>query len=158
MSRPVLPGWLALPVLGVGLAGFFGAMLWLAGPPAQDVPVLQRALWFGLSSTLIVLGAVCWEQLGHLRFPRLLTRIGDSSFSLYLSHVFVISALGRLWQYTGLNASPWQHAAFVSVAVGACVTVGWLSWRVLELPLQRVFRKRRRDPDAPVLRFTTEAS
>jgi exopolysaccharide production protein ExoZ len=137
-----LPAWLALPVMALGLAIFLGAMVWFAGPPAQDVPVLQRALWFGLTSSLLVLGAVRWEQQARPRFPRVLTLIGDSSFSLYLGHVFVISAAGRLWQYSGWTSAPWQHGVFVLVAVVASVIVGWVSWRLLELPLQRMARRR----------------
>ena len=137
-----LPAQLAVPFVVLGLSGFLGAMLWLGDAPAEQLPTLQRALWFGLCSTMLVLGAVRWEQQGAVRFPRLLTRIGDSSFSLYLGHVFVISALGRLWRHVGWNNEPWQHAAFVLIAVVASVVVGWVSWRMLELPLQRLFRRR----------------
>ncbi len=135
-----LPAALALPAMLLGALAFAGSLLWLAGTPPQELPVLHRAAYFGLPGALLVLGAVRWEQARQPGLPRLLLRIGDSSYSLYLSHVFVISALGRLWQRSGFTAAHWQHAVFLAVAVAACAVVGWLSWRLLEQPLQRLAR------------------
>lgn len=145
-----LPPSLALPLLVVG-AGVFASVMWhLAGIYPARPPVLSRVLYFGIPSALLLLGAVRWEHACRPKLPRSLLLIGDSSYSLYLSHVFVISALGWVWQKSGSNVSTWQHMLFLILAVTACVLVGWLSWRMLEQPLV-AFRR-------PMIRYLTARS
>ncbi len=133
-----LPAALALPVACIGALSLLGAMLLFAQQQGTAPSALLRLLGFGLPSALLTLGLVRWERVRAPRLPRLLLRIGDSSYSLYLSHVFVISAAGRLWRASGWNHGPGQSAAFLLLTVLACIGVGWLSWRLLEEPLQRL--------------------
>lgn len=130
-----LPPRAAVGCLSVGAAGFVSGLgvLDLLGVPAQQ-PLL-RTLVFGTCSVLIVAGAAALEARGNLPTPRWLNRIGDSSYSLYLSHVFVISAAGRAWQMSSLNTTGGHHLAFLLATICACVAVGLVSWRVLERPL-----------------------
>lgn len=139
-----LPGGLGLPLVLAGVLGFIGSLYWLHGKPPAELPVLLRVLHFGLPAALLVLGAVIHENTAAARFPRLLAGIGDSSYSLYLSHVFVISLAGRLWMASGWNQTPLQYALFASATLAACVGAGWLSWRLLEQPLQALVRRPRR--------------
>ncbi len=140
-----LPAPMALPVAVAGALGLAGAMLLLSeagGPPPS---MAMRLCAFGLPAALLTLGLVRWERAGSPRVPLPLLRIGDSSYSLYLSHVFVISAAGRLWQASGWNHGPCQSWAFIALTVLACIGAGWASWRWLEQPLQRL-RPGRRAP------------
>lgn len=155
-----VPRQYGIACLVLGTAAFTLAMpaLELAGATANG-PLL-RTLVFGSSGALVVLGAVTAEAAACIRVPRCLSAIGDSSYSLYLSHVFVISAAGRAWAWSGLNQAWWQHAGFLALAVVACIAAGLVSHRLLEQPLLRLgghlFRRRRHrvaEPDtaAPVL-------
>lgn len=139
-----LPSAFALPLLLVGIALLAGAMLHLGGDYPAHPPVLLRVLYFGFPAALLVLGAVRWEQQRAPHLPAVLLMIGNSSYSLYLSHVFVISVLGRVWQSSGLNIASWQHAMFIALAIIACVIAGWLSWKLLEQPLQQWTGTRKR--------------
>ncbi|MFN3313621.1 MAG: acyltransferase family protein [Hyphomonas sp.] len=82
--------------------------------------------------------------------------LGDWSFSLYLSHVFVLHALQRIFQR--LDDLPGGAGALFNVAatgrlgnvtfIVACIAgstiLAWLSYRFLELPMTRQFGKARR--------------
>lgn len=144
-----LPARLALPVAGLGVVGFMGTVLALAHFDAPAPSAALRALGFGLPAALLTLGLVRWEHTTPPSLPRPLLLIGDSSYSLYLSHVFVISAMGRLWQKTGLNTAAWQSCLFVLLTVLACLMAGLVSWRMLERPLQQLpFLRRKKLPEA----------
>ncbi len=144
-----LPAALALPVAGLGAAGFLSTLLILAGLDAAAPSAALRALGFGLPAALLTLGLVRWERASAPVLPPALLRIGDSSYSLYLSHVFVISAAGRLWQKSGWNSTTWQSGLFVLLTLLACVGAGLVSWRLLEQPLQKLSSLRRRRAKAP---------
>ncbi|MGR8932302.1 MAG: acyltransferase family protein, partial [Gammaproteobacteria bacterium] len=55
-----------------------------------------RVACWGLPGGLIVFGAVSLDRLG-MRVPKFLASLGDSSYSLYLAHPFIVSALGKAW-------------------------------------------------------------
>lgn len=109
-------------------------VLHMAG--AEQGPVL-RTMVFGTSSVLVLAGAVLLEDAGRFTVPASLKAIGDSSYSLYLSHVFVVSAVGRLWHMSGLTTAWWHHATFLACAVGLSILVGLASFHLLERPLLR---------------------
>lgn len=130
-----LPPFLGRPCMWLGTAAFVIGMFTFDAAGVQEHGAVLRTLVFGSSSILVVSGAVVMERGSLLRTPRWMVAIGDSSYSLYLSHVFVISATGRLWQLTALNERWYQHACFVALATIACIAVGWISYRWLERPL-----------------------
>lgn len=135
-----VPEALARLSLPLGMIGFVGAMAILdrlAGSTLAlpyPYPIL-RTLLFGPASVLLVLGMVAWERRHPRALPRVLVLVGDSSYSLYLSHVFTLSAIGRLWQMSGPTDSPWHHALFAGTAVAASIAVGLASYFTLERPL-----------------------
>lgn len=135
-----VPDALARLALPLGAAGFVGALVILdrlAGPTLAlpyPYPIL-RTILFGSASALVVLGMVAWERRYPDAMPRFLVLVGDSSYSLYLSHVFTLSAIGRLWHNSGLISSPWHHVSFAATAVAASIAAGLASYFLLERPL-----------------------
>jgi peptidoglycan/LPS O-acetylase OafA/YrhL len=98
-----------------------------------------RAIDYGIAAVLIVAGAVLLEpRVGKRRLP-FLEMLGDSSYSLYLSHVFVLGAfafvLARLPRL-GTLAS----LLLVPVMAAAAVAVAYVCWRWLERPMTRALR------------------
>jgi exopolysaccharide production protein ExoZ len=89
---------------------------------AEPDPTLSRPLTWGLPAALIVLGAAQLE--GALRkLPRVLLLLGDSSYSLYLVHTFVVPVVGLVLMRSGW-ANPWMvlvTAAAVSAGVSVAV-------------------------------------
>ena len=130
-----LPSWTGVPLLIAGTVIFILGMLALDQIGLKHHKDFYRVPVFGTASVLMVLGAVVWEAFRQVRFPLWLLAIGNSSFSLYLSHVFVISAVGRVWAKTGWTDSMLGHTVFIIIAVIASVFIGLLSYRYLEKPL-----------------------
>jgi len=101
-------------------------------------PIRWRAVIFGLPSFALVLGAVSTERRYGWTAPGVLRRMGDASYSLYLSHVLVMSAVGRLWMR--LASSHWNSAWGSIACVVAAVTVGLLGYRFVERPLNSMLK------------------
>jgi peptidoglycan/LPS O-acetylase OafA/YrhL len=133
-----IPAQMAVPLMASGavLAIVAAALLPTDGPASMSV--WTRVALFGTAAVLLVGGAVTREAVDRLHVPALLLRMGDYSYSLYLTHVFVISAMGRIWA-TLAPAPGWVgHVAFVVITTAACCVVGRLVHVWLERPLLRL--------------------
>lgn len=116
--------WPLLPLGVVGLAA------------VEFVGEMTRGLSQGLPALAIVVGALALERAGKLPKLGLLRQIGDSSYSLYLSHSFVSYALVVLWRRLPLQG--WsQYLTFVPVLLTASVLVALLVHRLIEKPMTR---------------------
>jgi exopolysaccharide production protein ExoZ len=104
--------------LGGALMVIFGFSLWLGIQHAQlDYPFIRG----GLPATLIVIG-FCMMPALHPTWLKWLAQLGDSSYSIYLSHVFVLALLRNLLQRSGISidsvTSGWLYM-LLSVALSA---------------------------------------
>lgn len=126
--RPPVIWCVVVTVVGVGL-------LLIAAPAADDD--WARVLQYGLPAFLIVGGAVGLESAQRLRIPAWISLLGAASYSLYLTHTFAISLLGKVWP-AALPA--W---AFILVAVVLAVLIGIVTYVVLESPLLALMRGKR---------------
>lgn len=132
-----LPAHLASLMFWLGVLGFLLGVALLDKFGIYDHPPLLRTAVFGSCSAWMVLGLVRGEVVHPHRTHRTLENIGDASYSIYLSHLFVLKLLGHLWMRTGMNQSVCSHLVFTAVALAASVAVGMLSYRWLELPSRR---------------------
>lgn len=98
-------------------------------------------------SALVVAGLVAYEQNHGLpRLPWLLA-LGDASYSLYLSHVFAFGVSREAWTRLGLaHGGRGAACLFVLWSLGCVVAGAALTYRVLEQPLARLFRRAVRAP------------
>ncbi len=87
----------------------------------------------------------CWsavwsvpEVSSSLRVGAVSLWLGDASYSIYLTHTFVISALGKIWPP---SLAAW---AFIAVATVCAALVGGLVYRFVERPLLTIMRGPRR--------------
>lgn len=127
-------------ILALGVAGFILAVQALqAGYVALDGADRWRLLWFGAPALLVIYGAARAEIEGKLRFPAFMRKIGDASYSIYLSHILVLSAIGRLWPQA-LLPYPLDHVAILAIMLLATLGVGWLSYRWVEVPILQTVR------------------
>jgi peptidoglycan/LPS O-acetylase OafA/YrhL len=101
-----------------------------------------RVLFFGAPCSLMVYGAVASEFKGRLYFPPWLNAIGDASYSIYLSHVLVLSVLGRVWYQFGQEGLYDNYLVFAFMIL-LVIVYGYLSFRYIEKPIIRSFRKYR---------------
>ena len=100
-----------------------------------------RIVLFGLPVALILYALVTHERSASSRPPAFLVAIGDWSYSIYLFHFMVLSAVARvvLWVFPdrGLLAS---IILFV-VGFAACNIAGAVVYVLFERPTLQMFRK-----------------
>ena len=101
----------------------------------------RMVLLFGLPYFLVTLGAVCWEQSRKIRPPHLLLRLGDATYSVYLTHFVVLSALlpFGIRRLTG-RGSVWLVALLLGGSVVSAL-LGYLVYRWLEKPMLTFLRR-----------------
>lgn len=133
--------WLPLALAGVILTLGF-SLVYIFGILKE--PTLLRA---GVMSALygfLLLAFTALEREKKFRAPVFLYSIGDSSYTIYLSHVLILSAAGRLWLMTDRDL----HGLFDNLLVNlmmlaASLTYGWAGYRWIEQPIMRAARRLR---------------
>ncbi|MEM6555583.1 MAG: acyltransferase [Pseudomonadota bacterium] len=104
-----------------------------------------RTFAYGPAFALLVYAAVAFEQndqLGEI-IPQWLVRVGDWSYSLYLCHLLVISAVARLFYPRFASTSIVDNLIFLGLAAGAAILVSALSFYLFERPVLSVSRRAR---------------
>lgn len=125
---------------------------------AQNRPI--SFLLIGISFMLILAGGVLLERASGFRLPKVFSKLGDASYSIYLVHSAAISVLSQIFHKLHImQGSP--GILFVVLALFA--TAGGLATHyVIEKPLMHAFRqnpfRRRSGADVPTrLAFPTTA-
>ncbi len=139
LERAWRRGWKLRP--GMAWLVLCVAMSLLVLLPRQDGSLLRPLLW-GLPAVAMLAAALSLEDSVGQRVPRWVLLIGDASYSIYLTHGFVLPVVARL-----LEALPWAGARQVfpvlAVSLALCLGVGWIFYRWVELPLIHFFHRRR---------------
>lgn len=138
--RPTWSGWGAMSVC-------VGAFALLCAPnPAH------RFLSWGAPAAAIVFGAVLIERAGDMPRIPLLERLGDASYSIYLTHAFVLFAVdvafGELHAKAGAATLP-----FIVASSALAIGCGMVAHRWLEVPLTawvKAMVRRAETPREPV--------
>jgi peptidoglycan/LPS O-acetylase OafA/YrhL len=98
-------------------------------------------LGYGLSSMLVVWGAVLWEQGGRRAIPSLLLLPGDASYSIYLTHYALLDLLVR--GSLALNIPGMIGPTLViGMAIAVSLGIGVLFYLYIERPLLAQLRRR----------------
>lgn len=97
-----------------------------------------REFTVGLPFALIVYGLAEGERQAAAP-ASLLVRIGDASYSIYLSHVLLLSALGRCFAVFPAHSIAIE-LAFVVFCIVAANAFGVVSFHVIERPSLRYLR------------------
>ncbi|NIE98547.1 acyltransferase [Pantoea sp. Acro-805] len=104
-----------------------------------DLP-FGKVVTSGLPMFLIFLGALSlepWFATSHGWLVRAFEQIGNSSYSLYLVHPFILSPVALILKKLGL-LSP---ALFTVVLLSGAVISGLLTYRFIEKPLGRLTQR-----------------
>jgi exopolysaccharide production protein ExoZ len=139
--------WHGLVIAAIGLTLL--ALLWdfqLGWP---------RGIRTGLPAFLVVFGILVSEPLWQRHEAlRQFARLGDASYSIYLTHFFFIVALSRLWK-TNPGAAALGPIGYLAIAIPLGIAMGILVHLLVERPLLAVVRTRlkrrqarRSQPDA----------
>jgi len=121
----------AIVFVGTGMVEVYTSLL-----NNQDL----RKLGYGLGAVLMLIGLVEGERCGVLNVPRLWAKVGSTSYSIYLVHVFALNFIVKGFELAGLKTVFPQtvtYVMFVVLAAGAGIAYGFL----IEQPLQRLTRQ-----------------
>jgi exopolysaccharide production protein ExoZ len=124
LERRVRHSWAWFVPLGAGFV-----LLWLS----QRVELFAPATNL-VAASMIVAGALFAPAFSN----RALTALGDASYSLYLTHVVTLAAIGQMWV-----GGPQRLGAplFVISAITSCVLAALLCYRFLERPITAALKK-----------------
>jgi peptidoglycan/LPS O-acetylase OafA/YrhL len=126
----VLP-WLALLT---GVAGLATASSFLPVSPSLHAPPTNTFLTFGVPMGLIVIAAVGFADVRTRGRPwQFLQEIGNASYSIYLTHFFVVGALIALAHRIALP--PTSQIALAAAALPLTAMVGIAVYRGFERPV-----------------------
>jgi peptidoglycan/LPS O-acetylase OafA/YrhL len=89
---------------------------------------------------MVTYGAVAIEASSSMLFPRFLRFIGDASYSIYLSHVLVISAIGRLWAMVSIPGRM-DNIFVLIVMTGSALLVGISTYLMIERQTSSFFKR-----------------
>jgi peptidoglycan/LPS O-acetylase OafA/YrhL len=126
-------------ILALGVAGLFGASYVFPNGPSAFAPPTNTFLIFGMPSSLIVMAAVLLEGVKTNKAWRPFIRIGDASYSIYLSHFFVIAAIIGFADH--IHLQPELRAALGIIALFLIAVVGICLYRFFERPVGTALAK-----------------
>jgi exopolysaccharide production protein ExoZ len=142
------------PYLLEFVAGIILAQIWLRGGSQDSLPLSLFLIVFGfyclrsLSSRLTVMGGAFLVVAGCLH-PKIcaiqnrpLLELGNASYSIYLTHQFVLQALAWSWMRVFPLVTWTSSVFFTSLALVLCALAGCLCYRFIERPLTSRLRKR----------------
>lgn len=98
-----------------------------------------RVLMFGGPASLMVFCLVHAETKG-LVAPSPLIKMGNASYSIYLSHLLTLSATGRCWHLFA-SSNTFDNYIMIPLMFMLVVMVGMISYHVVEKPLLKISRK-----------------
>lgn len=130
-------GKLSRPARRVSFAGGILALATtIAWPPPEEGP-LRFMLW-GIPAALVVF-ATCGADALEGRFRRLMSMMGDASYSIYLFQFFALPGWARLMSAVGAEAIPFDADVLILTALVTVSGVG--CWFLVERPLGRLARR-----------------
>jgi exopolysaccharide production protein ExoZ len=114
------------------------AVLWLALAHQRPEFLPDRALQYGLPSALLVMGALAFNDIPTGNpLTRLLTRLGDASYAIYILHPFVLRGIAVTAGLALARISPW---AYIAVCLVLICLVSYAAWRWFERPVTKALQ------------------
>lgn len=98
-----------------------------------------RVLIFGAPSLIITYCLITAERIGF-SLHWVLVQVGNASYSIYLSHLFTINVVGRIWKVFSIE-SIFDNMIAILIALVMVLLVGFLSYFFIERPLLKISRK-----------------
>lgn len=141
--------WLGLILLVIAMVSY----------TAKDIPMMiwGRVLVYTAPFALLLYGLVTRERQGTLKVPLSFVRLGDWSYSLYLSHILVLGVLMRFWHKMAASGPAvfkpvfsighrgvLDNVSFAAVGILASILCAYVLYTVFERPVMGYFHRNRR--------------
>ena len=110
---------------------------------------VSRVAIFTLPFFLLVYGAVGREVSASRVYPAWLMRLGDWSYSLYLTHYIVLVTLRRIYRIAAPDSlkvgapGVWDNAVFTVLAIVISIVTAAVFYSLVERPAIKFFRQKR---------------
>jgi exopolysaccharide production protein ExoZ len=132
---------ISMPAAVVLILGGFGLLIAWAHPNFS----LYRGILWGVPALAVVWGAVALDfRWGYLA-PGWLMELGDASYSIYLTHGLVLPVVGMALAHVAIppHSNAARYAVLATIAA-FCALCGEVAYRLVELPITRWFKGRRK--------------
>ncbi|MEP3889824.1 MAG: acyltransferase [Hellea sp.] len=109
----------------------------------------SRVAMFAVPFLLLTYGWVCCELKGQLKAPKWLSKLGDWSYSLYLTHYIVLVTLRRIYRLVFPDdlkvgaAGIIDNVIFALLALGLSIITAAIFYNLIERPSLKLFKKLR---------------
>ncbi len=97
----------------------------------------QLYFW-GIPAIMLVSGAVMME--GRVNLPKAMTTLGDQSYSLYLTHSFIVAAMAISWRRF-MPEFPFGSIVFFAVSVVLILFVTHVTYHFYEMPITKALNR-----------------
>lgn len=146
-------GWLFLArseppwVIAAALAG--GASIFAAGVLESVSEGAERALFWGVADATLLFACVSVEKRWGWPEWRFLSKLGDASYSVFVSHLFALALTTSILR--GLHLFPVLGVSGARIVfLGAAWTLGVIVYSAIESPLMRRFNRQRGRVDGSI--------
>lgn len=140
-------GWTQFrwPALGLGLAGLGLAYVSVDFNSTTSLLPTARTFAYGPAFALLVYALVAIEQTSRLGqfIPQFAVRLGDWSYSLYLCHLLVISAIARAFFSIFGQVGIVDNIVFLILSIVATIAISGLVYKLFERPVLKLSSKLR---------------
>lgn len=99
-----------------------------------------RSVFLGVPSALIIYWLIYYEKSYSIFFNKILKDIGDSSYSIYLTHIFALAFLRVILQFNGVKLDEIDPIIFVFLSLFLSSICGLLFYRIIEKPIINFIR------------------
>jgi peptidoglycan/LPS O-acetylase OafA/YrhL len=123
---------LCWPALVFGVLGFILAAVFGPSEGTARLAPEIRFLFWGVPATALLVPALFADQT-KTYIGKFLLVLGDASYSLYLTHGFVMTAYAKILKSGALPNLP--RPVWMCVAVLVSLTVGFATWLLIEQPM-----------------------
>jgi exopolysaccharide production protein ExoZ len=111
-----IPLWVSFAALAAAIAALVAFAI--THPGTDD-----REIWKGMPAFVIVAAILAMERARPFR-SRSLYRIGDATYSIYLSHLFVVMGLRKLWLSAHLPTTGYLLLFYVTACLVGAIALG----------------------------------
>jgi len=95
-----------------------------------------RVIIYGIPAVLIVFCLANAERYGYVVHASLI-KVGDASYSIYLSHILTLNAIGRAWSIFSTDKVA-DNILMIPVLLILVLCVGFISYLTIEKPLLKL--------------------
>jgi peptidoglycan/LPS O-acetylase OafA/YrhL len=106
-------------------------------------PAAYRAVVFGIPSLFLVVASACLDpiiQKNNGRITQMLVAIGNASYAIYLSHIFVVEGCRKLLFPALPYALPATLGALIIIVIA--MIVGEFTYLLIDRPIHQVLKSR----------------